>query len=163
MTTHFTYTKEEIQDAVIMETSYIAERQANMTTPQFADGSANLYEVLHILDEHYQDLYERYLQEATAEIVLLIPTRNLAKYPDTIPEETVIISVTFEDYPGHLLTALRIKIKQYIIEYILWQWFRTKLSSIANVFYEALEGTKEEIKKLLSRRIRPFRRIPNFP
>ena len=61
---HFVYSKEEIREAVKMETSYIAERQTDLSYEQRTDGSNNLFEVLHIFDEHYEELYKRYLDEA---------------------------------------------------------------------------------------------------
>lgn len=160
---HFVYSKEEIREAVKMETSYIAERQTDLSYEQRTDGSNNLFEVLHIFDEHYEELYKRYLDEACADLMILIPAGNIADGPPDPPENSTIISLDIENYPTGLISALRVKIRQYIIERILWLWFRAKLPHLAKMFEAALEVTKSEISKLLSRRTKLMKRIPNFP
>lgn len=161
---HFEYTTEEIRGVVVMETSYIAERQPDLAYPETTSGGNNIFEILHIFDEHYDELYHRYLDEAYSQLVLLVPVGSLADEEGTIVDEDVrAIYFDIKDYPRQLIPSLRLKMRQFIIEHILWAWFKTKLPHLAKVFNESMQETRGDISKLLNRRTRPLRRISNFP
>ena len=161
----YIFKKGFIKEAVNQETSYIAERQPSMEVPQFKDGTINLFEQLFVFDEHQQTLFDRYFVEAYAQLMLVIPAGYM--YSDLVepepPGDDLISELEINDFPKQFVSPLYVKMRQYIIEHIIWRWLDGKLPAIAKTFFDRLEVTRKDISDLLSKRTRSMRRYPSFP
>lgn len=159
------FKKRYIKEAVVQETSYIAERQTSLELPQHKDGRNNLFEQLFIFDDHQQTLFDRYFIEAKAQMMMLIPPAYMIEVepPTDYEAGDEIIGLEIINYPNNFVDSLKVKMQQYIIDYIIWRWLETKLPQLSRTFYDRLQTSQRDISSLLTKRTREMRRYPSFP
>jgi hypothetical protein len=63
---------------------------------------------------------------------------------------------------SHLNKAVDIKIKQFLISYILYRWLETKLPEEAIIYQQRATSVLSEIKSLLEKRTKPIRRSHGY-
>ena len=161
----YLFNKEYIKQAVIQETSYVAERQQNLELPQHKDGRNNLFEQLFIFDDHQQTLFDRYFDEAYSKLIGHVPTGYLrdAEQIEDYKDGDKVLFLSIESYPLSFKDALKVEMDKFIIEYIIWRWLASKLPKIAGEFYESMQTSLESVSSLMMRRTRMMRRKPSFP
>ena len=170
----FKYTHDRIQKGVKLETSLLADRRDQMTK----DGTVISNFDQLVMDEAYDILFRRLFFEAHAEIISGIPSHFVAETPTDITAMRVdnfesadyntdrdfnLWLKVSDDFVRQTKKAIDIMIEQYIIDYICWRWFETKLPQDAVNYYNRLENTLNKIKLQLNRRIKPIRRVMSFP
>lgn len=161
----YLFKREYIKQAVIQETSYVAERQQNMELPQYKDGRNNLFEQLFIFDDHQETLFARYFNEAYARLIMHVPTGYIIEVeePAEYEDGDKLIGLEIPDYTSIHRDALKVEMDKVIINYIIWQWLATKLPQLAIVFFNSMETAISNSSKLMRRRTRMMRRKPSFP
>ena len=173
MVLFFIYTHDNIQKAVKMETSLLAERRAS-----YADGgqmSGEMYNDLLIMDEEYEALFKRLFLQAHAEVIKNIPVGYLKNTPTDLEpiyrefpdfrqdRDFVLWLILPETFPLQYKKSIDIKIEQFIIDYICWRWLENKSPQDANFYFVRLEQLVGDWKKLLANRTVGMRRMPSFP
>ena len=155
----FIYSHDAIFLAVNQESSYLAERR-------FDDTGEGLFEQL-VFDEEYLVKFRELFLDAQSEV-----TPALSAYLKEVPVEPEYFEMqdfspdldyTFtllmpDDWNFHLFKPVDIKIKQYLVAYIMYRWLETKLPEEAVVYLERATRLLEEIRSLLEKRTRVRRR-----
>ena len=154
----FTYSHDNIFAAVKMEASYLAERR-------FDKNDNNLFEDL-VFDEEYLILFRQLFFEAQAEV-----THAVSPYMRDVPVDAenfetqdfykdrdyIFYLVMPEDWNFHLSKPVDIKIKEYIVAYIMYRWLETKLPPEAAVYLQRANDALDKVKKMLERRTKAIR------
>lgn len=149
----FIYSHDSIFQGVKQESSLSYKNKVDQ------DGN-NLFEQL-VFDEAYFPKFRELFFDAQAEI-----TPALSAYMKEIPVEPAFHEYqdfskdrdyTFyllmpEDFDRHMIHPIDIKIRQFIIAYIMYRWLEIKLPSDAAIFAERAAKVKDEAKELLERR-----------
>ena len=161
----YLFKKEYIKQAVIQETSYVAERQQNLELPEYKDGRNNLFEQLFIFDDHQETLFSRYFDEAYSQLIMHVPTGYIIEVdaPTEYEDSDKLLGLEIPDYTSAHRDALKIEMDRLIINYIIWKWLATKLPQLATVFFNSMETSIGNATKLMSRRTRLMKRKPSFP
>lgn len=150
----FIYSHDNIFQGVKMESSLSYKNKVD------AEGN-NLFEQL-VFDEAYFPKFRELFFDAQAEI-----TPALSAYMKDVPVEPayhesqdfskdrdyIFHLLMPEDFDRHMTHSIDIKIKQFIIAYIMYRWLEIKLPSDAAIFAERAVKVKDEAKELLERRI----------
>lgn len=167
----FIFTHDNIQKGVKLETSLLAVRHREQS-PKGEEVSR--YEEL-VMDEGYDVLFKRLFEQAHAEVIATIPSQYIAhthtdltpvvrEFADFSKDRDFVLWVDMpEEFPMQYRKSIDIKVEQFMIDYICWRWFETKLPQEAISYYGRLESTKEEIQRMLNKRKGGVRRMPSFP
>ena len=153
------YTHDNIFNGVKMESSLLAERRAD------TQGNS-MFDQL-VFDEEYLILFRQLFFDAQSE---LIPT--LSAYIKAMPDEPgyfetqdfahnrdCILTLLMPDSFMHEMGKVTdIKIKQFIISYIMYRWLETKLTDEAAIYLNRSHACLSDIKGLLEKRTKPVRR-----
>jgi hypothetical protein len=67
-----------------------------------------------------------------------------------------------DDFNFHLAKAIDIKLKEFLVTYILYRWFETKTPEYASIYRERLVKVKEEIKEMLKIKTKPRERYHGY-
>lgn len=149
----FIYSHDNIFQGVKQESSLYAKNKVDK------DGNS-LFDNL-VFDEAYLTKFREYFFDAQAEI-----TPTVSAYMKDIPTEPayyefqdftkdrdyVFHLLMPEDFDKHMTHSIDIKIRQFMIAYIMYRWLETKLSSDAEIYLGRAEKVKGEAKELLERR-----------
>ncbi|GHT33120.1 hypothetical protein FACS189434_06490 [Bacteroidia bacterium] len=167
----FVYTHDLIQKAVKLETSLLAERRD--VVAKEGEVVSN-FETL-VMDEEYDILFRRLFLQAHAEFLSKIPARYLRETPtDLLPmfrefpdfrrdrDFNLFLAVS-DDFPMQYKKSIDIKIEQFLIDYICWRWFETKLPRESATYFARIDKTADEVKDLLSASVKPIKRVASFP
>jgi hypothetical protein len=167
----FIYTHDEIQKAVKLETSLLAERRKK----QAPDGSETIMFDELVMDEEYDILFRRLFLDGHAEVVMRIPSRYLAdtptdlqsvftEYPDFRQDRDFGLWLSMhEGFPMQYRKSIDIKLQQFLIDYICYRWLETKSPEDAATYFSRLDKTIEDVQRMLIRTTTPIRRLPSFP
>jgi hypothetical protein len=142
-----------------MEASLFAVRQ-------YGKQGESLFDVL-VFDEAYVPKFRELFFDGQAEII-----SALSGYMKDVPQGSAFFETQdfskdrdfrFElsmsdDFNLHLAKAVDIKIKEFLVSYILYRWLETKMPEYAAIYLERLTKVKGEIKKMLEAKTRPLRR-----
>ncbi|MDR0823887.1 MAG: hypothetical protein LBN74_02260 [Prevotella sp.] len=155
----FIYSHENVFQGVKQESSQHAIRKS--------DKDANpLFEQL-VFDEAYLPKFRELFFDAQAEV-----TSAVSRYMRDIPAEPEYFETqdfskdrdyTFsllmpDDFDMHMAKPCDIKIKQFLIAYIMYRWLETKLPEESAIYMERAGSVLSEAKNLLERRLNPIRR-----
>lgn len=155
----FVFSGEDIFRSVKQEASLFARNQYDVQgNPLFEQ---------YVFDEAYDILFKKLFFEAQAEVLSAV-----SAYFKGIPQEPEIFEPQNFDkekdfifqlsMPGSFMEAMAkpadIKIKQFLVDYILYLWLRTKSQPHAGVYLAQSAETLAQVKALLERRMRPQRR-----
>jgi hypothetical protein len=155
----FIFSCENIFQSAKMEASQFAVRRFDK------DGN-NLFEEL-VFDEAYIPKFRELFFDGQAEIIA-----SLSAYMKDVPVNPVYLEtqdfskdrdfrfelVMDDDFNFHLVKAVDIKIKEFLVAYILYRWLETKTPEYAAIYLERLTKVKEEIKKMLEIKTKPLKR-----
>jgi hypothetical protein len=155
----FIFSCENIFQSAKMEASQFAVRR-------FDKNGANLFDEL-VFDEAYIPKFRELFFEGQAEII-----SALSAYMKDVPVtpgyfETQDFSkdrdFRFElamddDFNPHLSKAVDIKIKEFLVAYILYRWLETKTPEYAAIYFERLTKVKDEIRRMLEIKTKPMQR-----
>jgi len=159
----FIYSHDNIFASVKQESSHLAIRKKDET-------GESLFEQL-VFDEAYLILFRQLFFDAQAEV-----TPALSGYMKDIPVEAEFFETqdfsenrdyTFnllmpDDWNFHLTRPVDIKIKQFIVAYIMWRWLETKLPQEAAAYLARATSVLDEAKALLNKRTKPIRRAHGY-
>ena len=153
MTQIFLHTSSSIQSAVNRETSYIAER---------SESFENI-----VYDEEYFQQFRDHFLEARANII----EATLAYSKNVEMDDTYFDITNFDDEKDFAITLefpddhikqthqpMLVKMREYLISYIVYRWLENKIPEIAAVYLNKAEGALSGIKSLCEKRISPLRR-----
>ncbi|MCL2650322.1 MAG: hypothetical protein FWD60_04745 [Candidatus Azobacteroides sp.] len=159
----FIYSHDNIFASVKQEASLLAIRRTD------ADGN-NLFEQL-VFDEAYLILFRQLFFEAQAEVTVAfsgymkdVPTE--ADYFETQDffenRDYVFYLVMPDDWNFHLFKPVDIKVKEYLIAYIMYRWLETKLPQEAATYLQRATAVLDDSRNLLEKRIKIMRRVTGF-
>lgn len=155
----FIYSGEDIFRSVKQEASLFAERQF--------DKDGNSLFNSFVFDEEYDILFKKLFFEAQAEVLSAVSAYfkgipEDAEYFETQnfdKEKDLLIQLLMpDDFMIAMTKPVDIKIKQFIVDYILFLWLRTKSYNDANIYLQQANDSLGDVKSYLERRIRPLRR-----
>ena len=159
----FIYSHDNIFASVKQEASLLAERR-------FSQEGESLFEQI-VFDEEYLILFRELFFDAQAEV-----TPALSAYMKDVPVEPdffetqnfskdrncIFYLLMPDDWNFHLYKPVDIKIKQFIVAYIMYRWLETKLSQEAATYLERANSILGDVKSLLNKRIIPMRRAHGY-
>ena len=120
-----------------------------------------------VFDEAYLPKFRELFFDAQAEV-----TPAVSRYMRDVPVEseyfeyqdfsknrdyTFVLAMP-DDFNMHIGKPVDIKIRQFLIAYIMYRWLETKLPDEANVYMERANAVLQEAKGLLERRTKAIRR-----
>lgn len=155
----FIFSHDAIFQGVKQESSQLAIRKSDR------DGNP-LFEQI-VFDEAYLPKFRELFFDAQAEVIPAV-----SRYMRDIPSEAEYFEhtdftkdrdYTFSllmprDFNMHMAKPVDIKIKQFLIAYIMYRWLETKLPEEAATYMERANMVLMEAKGALERRIKPIRR-----
>lgn len=155
----FIYSHDNVFQGVKQESSQLAIRKSDK------DGNPMFEQI--VFDEAYLPKFRELFFDAQAEV-----TPAVSRYLRDIPVEPEYfetqdfskdIDYTFnlimpDDFNMHMAKTADIKIKQFIIAYIMYRWLETKLPEESDIYMERANTVLSEAKGLLERRLKPIRR-----
>jgi hypothetical protein len=142
-----TYSHDAIFDAVKQETSLLAERRFDK------DGNT-LFEQL-VFDEEYLVKFRELFFDAQAEITSLLArftkdvpaTQGYFETQNFLQDRNFELVLNMDDqWNRHLQKPLDIKIKQFLVSYIVYRWLETKSPQDAGLFLQRAESLKDDIR-----------------
>lgn len=155
----FIYSHESIFHDVKQESSQFAIRKS--------DKSGNpMFEHI-VFDEAYLPRFRELFFDAQSEV-----TPSVSRYLRDVPYKAEYFETqdfsknkdyTFslilpDDFNMHMSKPIDIKIKQFIIAYIMYRWLETKLPEESAIYMQRANMVLSEAKGLLERRLNPIRR-----
>lgn len=155
----FIFSHDSIFQGVKQESSQLAIRRSDK------DGNP-LFEQI-VFDEAYFPKFRELFFDAQAEI-----TSAISRYMRDIPAESEYFEAQNflenrdydfnllmpDDFNMHMVKPVNIKIKQFIVAYIMYRWLETKLPDESIIYKERADSVLLSAKGLLERRTRPIRR-----
>jgi hypothetical protein len=159
----FVFSHDSIFSSVKQETSLFAERR-------FSEDGETLFEQL-VFDEEYLIKFRELFFDAQAEMTPILSTymRDVPvdyecfETQDFSNDRDYIFNLLMPwDWNYHLQKPLDIKIKEFLVAYICYRWFETKIPETAVVYLQRADALLEDIKNLLDRRTGPVRRAHGF-
>jgi hypothetical protein len=160
--------RDDIRELVKEETSIIAKRRPappplpHETTLQREE----LFNDLLILDEENETMFNRLFQEAHAEVISRVNAKFIKETTTDVGDgdgNSVIILNMPDEWPIQYERSVGFKVRQFIVDYIVWRWLEGKSPGDAAMYFSRLDETVKDIQGLLNRWGRPLRRIPSFP
>ena len=159
----FIYSHDNIFASVKQESSLLAVRRKD-------ENGDSLFENL-VFDEAYLILFRQLFFDAQAEV-----TPALSAYMKEVPVKPEFFETqdfssnrdyTFyllmpDDWNFHLSRPLNIKVKQFIVAYIMYRWLETKLPQESAVYLERANSVLGDAKSLLNKMTQPFRRSHGY-
>lgn len=153
MVINFFYTQESVFRAIKEESSQLAIRKTDK------DGNS-LFDNL-VFDEAYLITFRRLFFDAQAEVIsaleAYIPNDDTAFFfePEDFSKD---INFSFVlcfpgDFKKALAKPIEIKVRQFLLTYIMYRWLETKLPDEAAVYLKRSEALLNESKELLDRRL----------
>ncbi len=160
---NFIYSHDDIFRGVKQESSHLAERR-------FDRESNSLFEQV-VFDEEYLIKFRELFFDAQAEVV-----PALSAYMKEVPagggyfetqdfskdRDFCFVLLMPDDWNFHLVKPVDIKIKQFLIAYVMYRWLETKLPEEAAVYQQRASSVLSEAKALLEKRTRPIRRAHGY-
>jgi hypothetical protein len=155
----FIFSCENIFQSVKIEASQFAVRRFDK------DGS-NLFDEL-VFDEAYIPTFRELFFDGQAEIIAALSayTKDVPVDPEYFEAQDFSKDRDFrfelamdDNFNPHLAKAVDIKIKEFLVAYILYRWLETKTPEYASIYLDRLTKVKEEIKKMLEIKTKPLRR-----
>jgi hypothetical protein len=162
----FIYSSDLIFQDVKQEASHLAVRKRDREGISL-DGEGGSYFEMFVFDEAYTVKFRELFLDARAEVTSAVSAylKSVPVFPEYLEEEDFHKDrdFTFElampdDFNFHMFKPLNIKIRQYLIAYIMYRWLETKLPEEASVYLERASHVLDDIKKLLNQRTKPLRR-----
>ncbi|KAA6331769.1 hypothetical protein EZS27_019650 [termite gut metagenome] len=146
----YEFTCEDVFECVKRESSLLAERR---------NDTEGLFEKL-VFDEEYKNygVFEEYFFDARAEIIPVVSAYVNPK-EDVPGQKDFFVRLLMPcDFMEAMKEVIGIKIKQFLIAYIMYRWLETKLSQEAAVYYQRATNLLPQIKGYLEKRDRPYKR-----
>lgn len=159
----FTFTKDEIFDAVKTESSLFAERQ-------FTDKGDPLFKQV-VFDEQYSEvipLFREVFFEAQSEIINIMPSSVLKDCQCTFIDNDAPDDFTFalnlncmSNYNSAYFKVITVKVKEALVCYIMYRWLETKMPNEAATYKGRFLQLLDVIRKNVKRtngigQVRPF-------
>lgn len=150
---------ENVFQSVKMEASQFAVRR-------FDKEGNSLFDEL-VFDEAYVPKFRELFFDGQSEIVsvLSVYMKNVPVSPEYFETQDFSKDKDFcfelavsDDFNFHLAKPVDIKIREFLVAYILYRWLETKTPECAAIYFERLAKVKEEIKKMLATKTNPLRR-----
>jgi len=155
----FIFSHDNIFQGVKQESSQLAIRKSDK------DGNPMFEQI--VFDEAYLPKFRELFFDAQAEV-----TPAVSRYMRDIPAEPEYFETqdfskdrdyTFsllmpDDFNMHMAKPIDIKIKQFLVAYIMYRWLETKLPEESAIYMERANTVLSEAKGLLERRTKPIRR-----
>ena len=159
----FIYSHDSIFQGVKQEASLLAVRRTDK------DGNSLFGQM--VFDEAYLPKFRELFFDAQAEV-----TPALSAYMKDIPAEPEYFEtqdfsknrdysfslIMPDDFNFHVVRPLDIKIKQFLIAYIMYRWLETKLTGDAAVFQQRADKVLSEAKALLNARVGSIKRWTGY-
>ena len=154
----FTYSHDNIFASVKMEASLLAVRR-------YDKNDNNMFDEL-VFDEAYLILFRQLFFEAQAEVTVALSAymREVPVEPDNFETQDfskdrdfVFWLVMPEDWNFHLARPVDIKVKEFIVAYIMYRWLETKLPDEALIYLQRANTALEKAKNMLENRTKPIR------
>ena len=155
----FIFSHDNIFLGVKEESSYLAERK-------YDQNDNTLFEEL-VFDEEYLTKFRELFFDAQAEVTPAVSAymKELPLNPgyfetqDFSEDRDYVISLVMpDDFNAHMAKPIDIKIKQFLIAYIMYRWLETKLPEEAATYLQRATRVLSEAKALLEKRTKPERR-----
>lgn len=155
----FVFSHDNIFQSVKQESSHLAERR-------YDEQGNTLFEQL-VFDEEYLIKYREVFFEARAEIIKVVSayTKDISFDPKYFEEryfdrdrDFYLTLIMPDDFNKSVTQAIDIKIKQFLVAYIMYRWLETKLPNEANIYQLRATEQLNDIKNLLLRRDKYLRR-----
>ena len=154
----FIYSHDQVFTEVKRESSLLAERK-------FDQKGDSLFEQV-VFDEEYLGLFRQLFFEAQAEV-----TVTLSAYMKDVPVEAdyfetqdfskdrdyVFYLAMPEDWNYHLYKPVDVKVKEFLVAYIMYRWLETKLPEEAQVYFMRATSVLADAKNMLEKRTKPIR------
>jgi hypothetical protein len=170
MIVYYIFTGSMLAKAVKLETSLLAVRRKQ----QNADGTTSELLDELVMDEQYEILFKRLMNDAHADVMLNISSNMLldtptdmenvlTEFPDFRQDKDFTLWLNMHcDWPQQYRKSVDIKLQQYLIDYICYRWLETKSPNDAATYYSRLSPTIEDVKRLLVRKSNPIRIYPTM-
>jgi hypothetical protein len=162
----FIYSHDAILQDVKQESSHLAVRKRDKEGFSL-DKEDNSYFEMLVFDEAYLIKFRELFFDAQSEVTSAVSAylKDVPAFTKYLEEEdfrkdrdyTFALALP-DDFNFHMVEPVNVKIRQYLIAYILFRWLETKLPEEASVYLERAIRCTEEIKKLLEHRTKPVRR-----
>ena len=152
------YSRDSVFQSVKQESSLLAERK-------FDANGESLFEQL-VFDEEYPVLFRQLFFEAQAEVTVALSgyMKDVPVEPDyfetqdfTKDTDYIVCLSVPKDWNFHLAKPVDIKVKEFIVAYILYRWLETKLPEEASVYLRRAQSVLEDAKGMLEKRTKPVR------
>ncbi|MDR1526222.1 MAG: hypothetical protein LBS46_00950 [Dysgonamonadaceae bacterium] len=159
----FIFSHDEIFQAVKLESSLFAIRQANKE-------EESLFEQL-VFDEEYLILFRQLFFEAQAEVTVIVSgyLKPIPKEPEyfetqdfSADRDYTLTLAMHDNWNFHLSRPVDIKIKEFIVAYILYRWLETKIPLTAAVYRDRSFSVLADVRILLEKRLVPVRRSHGY-
>lgn len=149
----FIYSYDDIFRSVKQEASLYAERKTDTA-------GNSLFDEL-VFDEEYGILFRKHFFEAQAQVDTIVSAylRDIPAGPehfetqDFARDRDYILQLCMPDtFNAHMKRPVDIKIKQYLVDYFMYLWLRTKMPGDAEIYLFSASTLLPEIKSLLEKR-----------
>ena len=163
-------TGDMLSKAVKLETSLLAERRHK----EYKDGtSEDLMDEL-VMDEEYEILFKRLMNDGKADIMLNLSSNLLvdtptdlepvySEFPDFRQDRDFNLFLNLHaDWPTQYKKTVENKLQQYLIDFICYRWLETKSPNDAATYYSRLHTTLEDVRRLLVRKKNPLQIKPTM-
>ncbi|GHV51409.1 hypothetical protein FACS1894181_13200 [Bacteroidia bacterium] len=162
----FIYGHDNMLQDVKQEASHLAVRKRDKLGNS-EDNDRNSYFDLLAFDEGYLSKFRELFFDAQADVTQAI-SAHMKEVPlqpgylelhDFSQDRDYIVKLAMpDDFNPHLAKPVDIKIRQFIIAYIMYRWLETKLPEEAAIYIERAAKVKDDIKKMLDTHAKPVRR-----
>lgn len=155
----FLFSHDDIFAGVKQESSLLSERRFD------AQGNT-LFDEL-VFDEEYLILFRRLFFEAQANLIPAVSAYlkynsfddGFFETRDFTEDRDLSLHLLMPaDYFDAYTTAVDIKIKEYLIAYIMYRWLETKMPQEAATFFQRSAACLNDVKNNLEKRLNPVRR-----
>jgi len=155
----FVFAHDIIFAGVKQESSLLAERR-------FKDTGETLFDEL-VFDEEYLIKFRELFFDAQVEV-----TAVLSAYMREVPTDAEVfeekdffenrdyafVLMMPDSFNSHITRPLNIKIREYLIAYIMYRWLETKLPQEAAIYQSRAMAVLDKVQELSNIQDRPIRR-----
>lgn len=170
MLVYYIITGDMLAKAVKLETSLLAERRRK----EYKDGTSEDMMDELVMDEEYEILFKRLMNDGKADIMLNLSSNLLAdtptdmepvynEFPDFRQDRDFNLFLNMHaDWPEQYRKTIENKLQQYLIDFICYRWLETKSPNDAATYYSRLHTTLEDVRRLLVRKKNPLKIQPTL-
>jgi hypothetical protein len=154
----FINTHDDIFKAVKRESSYLAERRDTKEGEPLFDQLVYDEEYLIQFREHFLEARAKAIEYTLAYSKTIEADNSLFETQDFDMEKDFVLYLELSDnHVIQLMQPILIKIKEFLVAYIMYRWLETKAPE-AEIYFQRSEKAIKDVKSYLEKRIKPYRR-----